>query len=58
MKVWGLEISHEKSLTAEYVTVSIGVISCVPAWELEFYAILGAEVLRHIKGSGRCAIPQ
>ena len=58
MKVLGLEISHEKPLTAEYVTVSIGVISCVPEWELEFYAMLGAGVLRHMKGSRRCAIPQ
>ena len=40
MKVLGLKIPHEKSLTAEYVTVSIGVVSCVPEWELEFDALL------------------
>ena len=42
MKVLGLKIPHEKSLTAEYVTVSIGVISCVPEWELEFDTLLKA----------------
>lgn len=40
MKVLGLKIPHEKSLTAEYVTVSIGVVSFVPEWELEFDALL------------------
>lgn len=40
MKVLGLKIPHEKSLTAEYVKVSIGVVSCVPEWELEFDALL------------------
>ena len=40
MKVLGLKIPHEKSLTAEYVTFSIGVVSCVPEWELEFDALL------------------
>ena len=40
MKVLGLKIPHEKSLTAEYVTVSIGVVSCVPEWELEFDDLL------------------
>ena len=42
LKVLGLQIPHEKSLTAEYVTVSIGVISCVPEWELEFDTLLKA----------------
>lgn len=57
VKVLGLEISREKSLTAEYVTVSIGVITLrarVGAGVL--HQITG--VLRHIKGSGRRAIPQ
>jgi len=55
MKVLGLKIPHEKSLTAEYVTVSIGVISCVPEWELEFDALLKAadDALYLSKTSGR-----
>jgi diguanylate cyclase (GGDEF)-like protein len=42
MKVHALKIPHERSLTAEYVTVSIGVMSCVPEWEVEFEALLKA----------------
>ena len=55
MKVLGLKIPHEKSLTAEYVTVSIGVISCVPEWELEFDTLLKAadDALYLSKTSGR-----
>ena len=55
MKVLSLKISHEKSLTAEYVTVSVGVISCVPAWELEFDTLLKAadDALYLSKTSGR-----
>tara|TARA_B100000683_G_scaffold226884_1_gene226057 strand:+ start:879 stop:2102 length:1224 start_codon:yes stop_codon:yes gene_type:complete len=55
MKVLDLKIPHEKSLTAEYVTVSIGVISCVPEWELEFDTLLKAadDALYLSKTSGR-----
>ena len=55
MKVLGLKIPHEKSLTAEYVTVSIGVISCVPEWELEFDTLLKAadDALYLSKTNGR-----
>lgn len=55
IKVLGLKIPHEKSLTAEYVTVSIGVISCVPEWELEFDTLLKAadDALYLSKTSGR-----
>lgn len=38
--VLNLRIPHEKSLTSEFVTVSIGVVSCVPEWELEFDELL------------------
>ena len=40
--VLNLRIPHEKSLTSEFVTVSIGVVSCVPEWELEFDQLLQA----------------
>ena len=55
MKVLGLKIPHEKSMTAEYVTVSIGVISCVPEWELEFDTLLKAadDALYLSKTNGR-----
>ena len=55
MKVLGLKIPREMSLTAEYVSVSIGVISCVPEWELEFDALLKAadDALYLSKTSGR-----
>jgi len=53
--VLNLRIPHEKSLTAEFVTVSIGVVSCVPEWELEFDQLLQAadEALYESKTSGR-----
>ncbi len=55
MTVLELKIPHEKSLTAEYVTVSIGVISCVPEWELEFDTLLKAadDALYLSKTNGR-----
>ena len=55
MKVLGLKIPREKALTAEYLTVSIGVISCVPEWELEFDTLLTAadDALYLSKTSGR-----
>jgi diguanylate cyclase (GGDEF)-like protein len=40
MKILELKIPHEKSLTADYVSISIGVVSCIPGWELEFDALL------------------
>ena len=53
--VFNLRIPHEKSLTAEFVTVSIGVVSCVPEWELEFDELLQAadDALYESKTSGR-----
>ena len=50
-----LSIPHERSVTAEVVTVSIGVVSCVPAWELEFDQLLKAadDALYESKTSGR-----
>ena len=53
--VLNLRIPHEKSLTAEFVTVSIGVVSCVPEWELEFDELLQAadDALYESKTSGR-----
>lgn len=50
-----LRIPHEKSPTAEYVTVSIGVVSCVPDWDLEFDQILQAadDAMYESKVSGR-----
>jgi len=39
-RVRGLKIPHERSPTDEYVTVSIGVLSCVPDWDVEFDALL------------------
>ena len=48
-----LEIPQEKSLTAPHVTISIGVVSCVP--ELEFDALLKAsdDALYLSKTNGR-----
>ena len=53
--VQNLEIPHEKSLTAEFVTVSIGVVSCVPDWDIEFDQLLQAadDALYESKTSGR-----
>jgi len=53
--VQNLEIPHDKSLTAEFVTVSIGVVSCVPEWDLEFDQLLQAAdyALYQSKNSGR-----
>ena len=53
--VLGLRIPHEKSPTAEFVTVSVGVVSCVPEWELEFDQLLQAAdvALYESKTSGR-----
>ena len=53
--VLNLRIPHEKSLTSEFVTVSIGVVSCVPEWELEFDQLLQAadDALYESKTSGR-----
>lgn len=53
--VLNLRIPHEKSLTSEFVTVSIGVVSCVPEWELEFDELLQAadDALYESKTSGR-----
>ncbi len=53
--ILNLRIPHEKSLTAEFVTVSIGVVSCVPDWELKFDQLLQAadEALHDSKTSGR-----
>ncbi len=53
--ILNLRIPHEKSLTAEFVTVSIGVVSCVPDWELKFDQLLQAadEALYDSKTSGR-----
>lgn len=50
-----LKIPHENSLTAEYVTISIGVVSCIPEWELEFDTLLKAadDALYLSKTSGR-----
>ena len=55
LKVLSLKIPHEKSLTAEYVTISIGVVSCIPEWELEFDDLLKAadDALYLSKTSGR-----
>lgn len=39
-RVRGLKIPHGRSPTDEYVTVSIGVLSCVPDWDVEFDALL------------------
>lgn len=46
MKVLSRKIPHEKSWTAEYLTVSIGLSSCVPQWELAFDTLLRAVDLR------------
>lgn len=53
--VSNLRIPHEQSPTAEYVTVSIGVVSCVPDWDLEFDQILQAadDAMYESKVSGR-----
>ena len=53
--VLGLRIPHEKSTTAEFVTVSVGLVSCVPDWELEFDQLLRAAdvALYESKTSGR-----
>ena len=53
--IQNLRIIHEKSLTAEHVTVSIGVVSCVPDWNLEFDQLLQAadDALYESKASGR-----
>jgi diguanylate cyclase (GGDEF)-like protein len=53
--VSNLRILHEQSPTAEYVTVSIGVVSCVPDWDLEFDQILQAadDAMYESKVSGR-----
>ena len=53
--VLDLKIPHEKSLTGEFVTVSIGVVSCVPEWELEFEQLLKVadDALYASKTSGR-----
>ena len=53
--VLNLRIPHEKSLTSEFVTVSIGVVSCAPEWELEFDQLLQAadDALYESKTSGR-----
>lgn len=53
--VQNLQIPHEKSLTAEFVTVSIGVVSCVPDWDIEFDQLLQAadDALYESKTSGR-----
>ena len=53
--VSNLRIPHEKSPTSEYVTVSIGVVSCVPDWDLEFDQILQAadDAMYESKVSGR-----
>ena len=53
--VSNLRILHEQSSTAEYVTVSIGVVSCVPDWDLEFDQILQAadDAMYESKVSGR-----
>ena len=53
--VFNLRIPHEKSLTAEFVTVSIGVVSCIPGWDLEFDQLLQAadDALYESKTSGR-----
>lgn len=58
--VLNLRIPHEKSLTAEFVTVSIGVVSCVPEWELEFDELLQAadDALYESKTSGRNRITE
>ncbi|MDG1034123.1 MAG: diguanylate cyclase [Luminiphilus sp.] len=50
-----LDIPHEKSLTAPHVTISIGVVSCVPEWELEFEVLLKAsdDALYLSKTNGR-----
>jgi diguanylate cyclase (GGDEF)-like protein len=53
--VSNLRILHKQSPTAEYVTVSIGVVSCVPDWDLEFDQILQAadDAMYESKVSGR-----
>lgn len=53
--VFNLRMPHEKSLTAEFVTVSIGVVSCVPEWEFEFDQLLRAadDALYESKTLGR-----
>lgn len=38
--VLNLRIPHEKSLTSEYVSVSIGVVSYLPEWDMEFDQLL------------------
>jgi diguanylate cyclase (GGDEF)-like protein len=50
-----LDIPHEKSLTAPHITISIGVVSCVPDWELEFDVLLKAsdDALYLSKTNGR-----
>ena len=51
----GLEIIHETSQTAEHVTISIGVLCCVPDWDVEFDQLLKTadEALYTSKTTGR-----
>ncbi len=54
-EIYGLRIPHEQSATADCVTASIGVVSCVPDWDLDFDQLLKAadEALYESKASGR-----
>ena len=54
-RIQGLEIIHETSQTAEHVTISIGVLCCVPDWDVEFDQLLKTadEALYTSKTTGR-----
>ena len=54
-RIQGLEIIHETSQTAEHVTISIGVLSCIPDWDIEFDQLLKSadEALYTSKTTGR-----
>lgn len=54
-RIQGLQIIHEASGTAEHVTVSIGVLCCIPDWDVEFDELLKAtdEALYESKTTGR-----
>jgi diguanylate cyclase (GGDEF)-like protein len=40
IKILDLRIPHEKSSTGKYVSISVGVVSCTPEWDLKFDDLL------------------